>query len=119
MGEAFGSWLREKRKHASLTLADAAQRAGVSEGFVSKIEKGTKRPSVDVLVRLAQAYGVRPVDALRRGDLLTDEAVIDLARRPTYADVVTGDPDLSREQKRQLIDLYSLFVRGGRARTAR
>lgn len=113
--QPFGAWMREARERVPLTLAQAGQEAGVSEGYVSKIESGKKVPSADVIVMLAQAYGLRPDEALRRSGRMTTEGLQAAARRPSFAEFVRQDPNLSGEQKRQLISLYSLFTEPGRS----
>lgn len=114
MADSLGSWLREKRKTAGLSMREAGQLAGVSEGWISKIEAGKKPPSADLLVRLAQAYGVQPAKALQRAGVLDRDAIAEAAARIPFDDYVRGDPNLSAAQKRQLKSLYALFTRPGR-----
>lgn len=51
-----GRRLREARRRRELTLAEAAQRAGVSGAHLSRLEKGERQPSIAVLLELARAY---------------------------------------------------------------
>lgn len=102
--------MKAARKRVPLTLAQAGQEAGVSEGYVSKIEKGSKSPSSDVIIQLAQAYGISPPEALMKAGRMDSDALKAAARRPSFADFVRQDPNLSGEQKRQLVSLYSLFT---------
>jgi transcriptional regulator with XRE-family HTH domain len=114
--QSFGEWMREARKRVPLTLAQAGHEAGVSESYVSKIESGAKMPSGDVLVLLAQAYGLPPDRVLMRAGKMTPEGLHAAARRPPFDEFVRQDPNLSGEQKRQLVSLYSLFTgRSGRS----
>jgi transcriptional regulator with XRE-family HTH domain len=60
--EAVGHELREERRTTGRTLADVAERAGVSTQYLSEIERGRKEPSSEVLEAVAGALGLRLVD---------------------------------------------------------
>jgi transcriptional regulator with XRE-family HTH domain len=60
--EAVGHELREERRTAGRTLADVAERAGVSTQYLSEVERGRKEPSSEVLEAVAGALGLRLVD---------------------------------------------------------
>ena len=64
--EAVGHELREERQDAGRTLADVAERAGVSTQYLSEIERGRKEPSSEVLQAVAGALGLRLVDLTGR-----------------------------------------------------
>ncbi|MGP4021390.1 helix-turn-helix domain-containing protein [Saccharopolyspora sp. 5N708] len=76
-----GERLRELRKARRMTLLSVAQRAGISEGYLSQVERGVANPSIATLREIAGALG------LRVGDLFADEGggkarVLRLADRP-------------------------------------
>ncbi len=54
----IGTLLRKQRKNRKLTLKNVAQRASVSEGFLSQVENDVNSPSVDTLLRICEAIGV-------------------------------------------------------------
>jgi len=58
----IGEKIRESRKHKSLTLAQMAERTGLSVGFLSQIELGKNSASVETLYRIALALGMAPGD---------------------------------------------------------
>lgn len=59
MGKAFGEYLKKLRKDCKLTLRDVETRTGISNGYLSQVETGErKHPSVPVLKKIADAYGV-------------------------------------------------------------
>jgi len=60
--EAVGHELRAERRHQERTLADVAERAGVSTQYLSEVERGRKEPSSEVLGAVAGALGLRLVD---------------------------------------------------------
>lgn len=112
MAENFGAWLREQRKLARMTLGQLGQACGISEGYVSKIESGARRPSAEVVVRIAQALGMSAPAVLRRAGYLSDDAVPEVARRLPFEEYLRGDVRLTQGQRRQLLSLYLLFTRG-------
>jgi transcriptional regulator with XRE-family HTH domain len=68
---AVGPRLRELRRRKSLTLADLAEQTGVNESTLSRLESGTRKPTLELLLPLAELYDV-PLDQLvgapRTGD---------------------------------------------------
>ncbi|MEV1198444.1 helix-turn-helix domain-containing protein [Microbispora rosea] len=68
---AVGPKLRDLRKQRGVTLADLSRTTGISESTLSRLESGSRRPNLELLLPLAHAYGV-PLDELvgapRTGD---------------------------------------------------
>ena len=64
--EAVGQELRDERQRQESTLAQVAQRAGVSTQYLSEIERGRKEPSSEILGAVSGALGLRLVDLTRR-----------------------------------------------------
>ena len=62
----LGNELREERRSAGRTLADVAERAGVSTQYLSEVERGRKEPSSEVIGAVAGALGLRLVDLTSR-----------------------------------------------------
>src|SRR6058998_3777293 len=54
----LGDYLREQRRHAELSLRQLADLAGVSNPYLSQIERGLRRPSAEVLQQLAKALRI-------------------------------------------------------------
>ena len=73
--EAVGRELRAERRRTDRTLADVAERAGVSTQYLSEIERGLKEPSSEILGAVSGALGLRLVD-------LTARVTHTLAARP-------------------------------------
>ncbi|WP_280264072.1 helix-turn-helix domain-containing protein [Nocardia wallacei] len=87
---AIAHYLRERREAAGLTRAELAQRAGVSEALIQKIEQGTRAPTPTALIALS--------DALRIPTQFVDHALelLQPARRQTtdlYGDLAEGEID--------------------------
>ena len=65
--------IREARKRRGLTQARVAELAGIDQGALSRIEHGTRRPTIQALAAIAHAMGVRPSDLMRRAEELASE----------------------------------------------
>jgi predicted ATPase/transcriptional regulator with XRE-family HTH domain/Tfp pilus assembly protein PilF len=61
-GTAFGPWLKERRKALDLTQFDLAERVGIAEATIQRIEADTRRPSKQVAELLAEALAIPPAD---------------------------------------------------------
>jgi transcriptional regulator with XRE-family HTH domain len=104
--ESLGDYLREQRVSARLSLRQLAEQAGVSNPYLSQIERGLRRPSAEVLQQLAKALRISAEQLyLRAGIVAPDEGIggsVELA--------VLGDPALSERQKQTLLDVYASFL---------
>jgi transcriptional regulator with XRE-family HTH domain len=104
--ESLGDYLREQRVSARLSLRQLAEQAGVSNPYLSQIERGLRRPSAEVLQQLAKALRISAEQLyLRAGIVSPDEGLggsVELA--------VLGDPSLSERQKQTLLDVYASFL---------
>lgn len=104
--ETLGEYLREQRESSRLSLRQLAEQAGVSNPYLSQIERGLRRPSAEVLQQLAKALRISAEQLyLRAGIVSQDEAAggsVELA--------VLGDPLLSERQKQTLLDVYASFL---------
>jgi transcriptional regulator with XRE-family HTH domain len=104
--EGLGDYLREQRVSARLTLRQLAEQAGVSNPYLSQIERGLRRPSAEVLQQLAKALRISAEQLyLRAGMVSPDEGIggsVELA--------VLGDAALTERQKQTLLDVYASFL---------
>jgi transcriptional regulator with XRE-family HTH domain len=104
--ESLGEYLREQRESSRLSLRQLAEQAGVSNPYLSQIERGLRRPSAEVLQQLAKALRISAQQLyLRAGIVSPDEGVggsVELA--------VLGDRQLSERQKQTLLDVYASFL---------
>ena len=105
--ESLGDYLREQRRAAQLTLRQLAEQAGVSNPYLSQIERGLRRPSAEVLQQLAKALRISAETLYVRAGIL--EADDSGARAVTVA--ILGDPHLTERQRQVLIDVYQSFRR--------
>jgi len=103
---SLGEYLREQRVAAGVSLRQLAEQAGVSNPYLSQIERGLRRPSAEVLQQIAKALRISAEQLyLHAGIVSPDDGVggsVELA--------VLGDTGLSERQKQSLLDVYRAFV---------
>ncbi|MQA24867.1 MAG: helix-turn-helix domain-containing protein [Micromonosporaceae bacterium] len=101
----LGEFIRELRNDARISLRQLAQRAGVSNPYLSQIERGLRKPSAEVLQQIANALRVStPLMYLRAGLLAEREGKGVLA-------AIAADPDLTDRHKKTLVEIYEAFRR--------
>ena len=116
---SVGEYLAEQRRHAQLSLRQLSDLAGVSNPYLSQIERGLRKPSADVLQQLAKALRISAETLYVRAGILDPDDGSDGARRaPGVVDAVLLDPALNERQKRVLLDVYASFVRENTPDTA-
>ena len=103
--ENLGEYLREQRLAASLSLRQLAEQTGVSNPYLSQIERGLRRPSAEVLQQLAKALRVSAETLYVRAGILNAEdgevRSVELA--------ILADSGLTERQKQSLVDVYTSF----------
>jgi transcriptional regulator with XRE-family HTH domain len=101
----LGEFIRELRNNARISLRQLAEQAGVSNPYLSQIERGLRKPSAEVLQQIANALRVStPLMYLRAGLLAEREGQGVLA-------AIAADPDLTDRHKKTLIEIYEAFRR--------
>jgi transcriptional regulator with XRE-family HTH domain len=110
---SLGEYLAEQRRHAQLSLRQLSDLAGVSNPYLSQIERGLRKPSAEVLQQLAKALRISAETLyVRAGILDPDDSPDGGGRQATgVVDAVLLDPALTERQKRVLLDVYTSFVR--------
>ncbi len=105
--EDLGEYLREQRREARLSLRQLAEQAGVSNPYLSQIERGLRRPSAEVLKELAKALRISAETLYVRAGILDPQDDGDRSVRVS----VLSDPTLTERQKQVLLDIYASFRR--------
>jgi len=108
--DALGQFIRGQRRLAKLSLRELADRARVSNPYLSQIERGMHEPSVRVLKAIAAALGLPPETLLAEAGLLDD----DDAALPTTEAAIHADAALTPEQKDALLAVYRSYVAANR-----
>jgi transcriptional regulator with XRE-family HTH domain len=102
-----GSYIRDQRRRAQLSLRKLAERAGVSNPYLSQIERGLRQPSAKVLKGIATAL------QLSAETIFTQAGILDGAPEGEGSkDVLRAifrDPDLTDGQRRDLAEAYERF----------
>ncbi|MFD0823147.1 helix-turn-helix domain-containing protein, partial [Micromonospora zhanjiangensis] len=100
-----GGFIRDLRRNAKISLRQLAEQAGVSNPYLSQIERGLRKPSAEVLQQLASALRVSTPAMYLRAGLLDDKE-----GQGVLAAIAT-DPDLTMPQKQSLSQIYETFRR--------
>lgn len=100
----IGSFIRSQREAAQVSVRQLADKAGVSNPYLSQIERGLRKPSADVLNQIAKALRVSAEVLYVRAGILepTGESHV--------RDAVIADAAITERQKQILLDIYSSFV---------
>ena len=105
----LGSFLKEQRQNAKLSLRQLSELAGVSNPYLSQIERGLRKPSAEVLQQLAKALRVSAETLYVRAGIL-DERPVAAYEGPTVLDAIAKDPALTDRQRAVLVDVYTSFT---------
>jgi transcriptional regulator with XRE-family HTH domain len=101
----IGGFIRDMRRNARISLRQLAQQAGVSNPYLSQIERGLRKPSAEVLAQLAHALRVStPAMYLKAG-------LLDAKDNPGVLAAIATDPELTVAQKQSLTQIYETFRR--------
>src|SRR3954462_2547071 len=101
----IGTFIRDLRRNASISLRQLAEQAGVSNPYLSQIERGLRKPSAEVLAQLASALRVStPLMYLRAG-------LLEATDGPGVLAAIAADTELTMAQKQSLTQIYETFRR--------
>jgi len=102
----IGDYIRQQREQAKFSLRQLAQAAGVSNPYLSQIERGLRKPSADILQQIAKGLRISAEALYVQAGILED--------RPGDSGVRSAlltDPQLTERQKQVLIEIYESFRR--------
>jgi transcriptional regulator with XRE-family HTH domain len=103
---AIGAYIREQREQARISLRQLAQSAGISNPYLSQIERGLRRPSADILQQIAKGLRISAEALYVQAGFLEDRPPGSLVR-----EAVLTDRELTERQKQMLIEIYDSFRR--------
>ncbi|MEV7087811.1 helix-turn-helix transcriptional regulator [Streptomyces sp. NPDC093085] len=101
----LGEYLREQRRNARLSLRQLADAAGVSNPYLSQIERGLRKPSADILQQLAKALRISAETLYVQAGMLDEREREALETRS----VILADPSINERQKQVLLQIYDSF----------
>lgn len=106
----IGAYIREQREQAKISIRQLAQAAGISNPYLSQVERGLRRPSADILQQIAKGLRISAEALYVQAGILDDRD-----GDTTVTDAIMADPELTERQKQMLIDIYESFRKEVRA----
>src|SRR6516162_4821052 len=103
---SIGEYIREQREQAKISMRQLAQSAGVSNPYLSQIERGLRKPSADILQQIAKGLRISAEALYVQAGILEDRQADSGVRSALLADT-----QLSERQKQVLIEIYESFRR--------
>lgn len=100
-GSDLGDFIKSRRIGANLSLRRLAERAGISNPYLSQIERGMRKPSAEILKRLSRALSISAETLYTRAGLIEEGP-----DPPAVIEAIEADAVLSPRQKQVLLDLY-------------
>ena len=102
----LGSFIREQRGSARLSLRRLSELAGISNPYLSQIERGLRRPSAEILQQIAKALRISAETLYVQAGILEAPA-----GAPDLSRAIMADQTISEEQKQALVRIYLSFRR--------
>ena len=104
--DSVGEYIADRRRAAELTLRQLAELTGVSNPYLSQIERGLRRPSAEVLQQLSKALRVSAESLYVRAGILDPDD-----HAPSTVEMsVLADSTITERHKQVLLDVYRSFV---------
>ncbi|AUN42160.1 helix-turn-helix transcriptional regulator [Tsukamurella tyrosinosolvens] len=104
-GSDIGAFIRAQRLAAEVSIRQLAERAGVSNPYLSQIERGLRRPSADVLGQIAKAL------RLSAEVLYVQAGILEERPESPVRDALIADTTITERQKQALLEIYESFRR--------
>ncbi|QNI05524.1 helix-turn-helix transcriptional regulator [Mycobacterium kubicae] len=105
----IGSFIRTQRETAQVSMRQLAERSGVSNPYLSQVERGLRKPSADVLSQIAKALRVSAeVLYVRAG-------ILEPSETSQVRDAIVTDTAITERQKQILLDIYASFTQQNEA----
>ncbi len=107
---SIGEYIRQQREQAKISLRQLASAAGISNPYLSQIERGLRRPSAEILQQIAKGLRISAEALYVQAGILEDRQPDSGVRA-----AVLADPELAERQKQVLLEIYDSFRRQGGA----
>ena len=99
----LGKFIRDQRRNARLSLRKVSQMAGISNPYLSQIERGLRRPSAEILQSIAKALRVSAETLYVKAGILEERG------EPDPISALLNDRTINEKQRRLMIELYQSF----------
>jgi len=103
---SLGDYIREQRESAQVSLRQLAKAAGVSNPYLSQIERGVRKPSAEILQQIAKGLRISAETLYVRAGLLEDRSG---SGASDVVAAILADPAIGERHKRTLVDIYQSF----------
>lgn len=100
----LGEYIREQRSAAQISLRQLAKAADVSNPYLSQVERGLRRPSAEILSRIAAGLRISAESLYVRAGILEERS-----GDRTVLEAISEDPTLTERQRRALLEIYAAF----------
>ena len=111
---SLGEIIRRQREVANRSMRQFADMAGISNPYLSQIERGLREPSERVVDAIARSLEVSAETLYEQAGIVADDGETTAVR-----EAIEADPALTARHRRALLDVYDAFVAGGPAPAAR
>jgi transcriptional regulator with XRE-family HTH domain len=108
----LGEYIRDQRRTAQISLRQLARQAGVSNPYLSQIERGLRKPSAEILQQIAKALRISAEAMYVQAGILEER------EGGEFTESVLRDPLLTERQRQVLLEIYASFRNENEARTA-
>jgi transcriptional regulator with XRE-family HTH domain len=105
----IGSFIKAQREAAQVSVRQLAEKAGVSNPYLSQIERGLRKPSAEVLNQIAKALRVSAEV------LYVQAGILEPSETSEVRDAIITDAAITERQKQVLLDIYTSFVQQNEA----
>jgi transcriptional regulator with XRE-family HTH domain len=105
----IGSFIKAQREAAQVSVRQLAEKAGVSNPYLSQIERGLRKPSAEVLNQIAKALRVSAEV------LYVQAGILEPSANSEVRDAIITDTAITERQKQVLLDIYTSFVQQNEA----
>ncbi|CAN5565182.1 helix-turn-helix transcriptional regulator [soil metagenome] len=105
----IGSFIKAQREAAQVSIRQLATNAGVSNPYLSQIERGLRKPSAEVLNQIAKALRVSAEV------LYVQAGMLEPGEPNQVRDAVVTDTAITERQKQVLLDIYASFIQQNEA----
>lgn len=109
----LGGFIAEQRRLAELSVRKLADLSGISNPYLSQIERGMRKPSAEILQQIAKALHISSETLYVRAGLLDEDSLGGSGAKPDVAAAIRAADELSAEQKEALLGVYQSFLSAG------
>ncbi|WP_345770630.1 helix-turn-helix domain-containing protein [Blastococcus saxobsidens] len=110
VSSSVGDFIREQRSAARVSLRELARTAGVSNPYLSQVERGLRKPSAEILASIARGLKISAESLYEQAGILDRRS-----GNPDTVAAIRADESLSERHKAVLLELYETYVREHRA----